>query len=41
MKVFKFGGASVKDAGSVKNLARIVDLYKQDELFIVVSAKSK
>lgn len=40
MKVFKFGGASVKDAASVKNLANIVSLYNEP-LVIVVSAMGK
>ncbi len=40
MRVYKFGGASVKDAPSVKNLA---DLVKQsdDSLVVVVSAMGK
>jgi len=41
MQVFKFGGASVKDAESVKNLSRIVQNYKNDPLLIVVSAMDK
>lgn len=40
MKVFKFGGASVKDASSVLNVAEIINLYKED-LVIVVSAMGK
>jgi aspartate kinase len=40
MKVFKFGGASVKDAGGIKNLADIVSQEKGD-LVIVVSAFGK
>ncbi len=40
MKVFKFGGASVKDAPAVRNLARIVKNYN-DALVIVVSAMGK
>ncbi len=40
MKVFKFGGASVKDAEGVRNLASIVRNY-QDNLVIVVSAMGK
>lgn len=40
MKVFKFGGASVKDAEGVKNLASIVHHYT-DDLVIVVSAMGK
>ena len=40
MKVFKFGGASVNDAGGIKNLAHIVTNEKED-LVIVVSAFGK
>ncbi len=41
MQVFKFGGASVKDAAGVKNLAAIVQNYKENELLVVVSAMGK
>jgi len=41
MDIFKFGGASVKDANGVKNLANIVRDYKKDELLIVISAMGK
>lgn len=41
MQVFKFGGASVKDAAAIKNLAEIVAKYKENELLIVVSAMGK
>ncbi|MCU4154499.1 aspartate kinase [Carboxylicivirga sp. A043] len=40
MRVFKFGGASVKDAAGVRNLAEIVKGCN-DELFVVVSAMGK
>jgi len=40
MKVFKFGGASVKDAEAVKNVADIINLYSEN-LVIVVSAMGK
>lgn len=40
MKVFKFGGASVKDASSVLNVAEIINLYP-DDLVVVVSAMGK
>ena len=40
MKVFKFGGASVKSAESVKNVAEIINGYKGD-MVIVVSAMGK
>jgi aspartate kinase len=41
MKVFKFGGASVKDAAGVRNLARVLTHFPQDDLVIVVSAMGK
>jgi aspartate kinase len=40
MIVYKFGGASVKDAGGIRNLARIVSEVKE-KLVIVVSAFGK
>ncbi|MBL7900271.1 MAG: aspartate kinase [Crocinitomicaceae bacterium] len=41
MRVFKFGGASVKDASAVKNVARIIDLFKNEKLVVVISAMGK
>ena len=41
MKVFKFGGASVKDAASVKNVAEIMKTYADDQLVVIVSAMGK
>ena len=41
MKVFKFGGASVKDADGVRNLAQVLELHKNTDLAIVVSAMGK
>ncbi len=40
MKVYKFGGASVKDAAGIRNLAEIVSEEK-DDLVVVVSAFGK
>ena len=40
MKVYKFGGASVKDAAGIRNLAKIVSKEKEN-LVIVVSAFGK
>lgn len=40
MKVFKFGGASVKDAPAVQNVSRIIDSEKGN-LAVVVSAMGK
>lgn len=41
MKVFKFGGASVKDAEAVKNVVSIIRLYQGKKLGIVISAMGK
>lgn len=41
MKVFKFGGASVKDAGAVRNVADILRLYEGEKLAVVISAMGK
>jgi len=41
LKVFKFGGASVKDADSVRNMSKIIQAYQTDELIVVVSAMGK
>jgi aspartate kinase len=41
MKVFKFGGASVKDADSIANLGKIIDEYPEDQLIVVISAMGK
>ena len=41
MKVYKFGGASVKDAQGVRNLERIVRMAGSDDLMVVVSAMGK
>lgn len=40
MKVYKFGGASVKDAEGVRNLQRIV-AQTSDDLMVVISAMGK
>ena len=39
MKVYKFGGASVRNAAGVRNLAHIVE--GEQNLFIIVSAMGK
>jgi len=41
MLVFKFGGASVKDAAGVINLSNIVKKYEGQKLLIIVSAMGK
>jgi aspartate kinase len=39
--IFKFGGASVKDAEGVKNLKKILDIYTDEKLIVVISAMGK
>ncbi|MEZ5026382.1 MAG: aspartate kinase [Chitinophagales bacterium] len=41
MRVFKFGGASVKDAAGIKNVASIIQQYGEKNLVVVVSATGK
>jgi len=41
MKILKFGGASVKDATSVRNIPAILSKYAREELVIIVSAMGK
>ncbi|MCW9037402.1 aspartate kinase, partial [Altibacter sp.] len=41
MKVFKFGGASVKDAEGVKNLVNVINITGEKDLLVVVSAMGK
>ncbi len=41
MKVFKFGGASVKDAAGVRNMAAVLMHFASDDMLIVVSAMGK
>jgi len=41
MLVFKFGGASVKDAAGIINLGKVVSLFTDKQLLIVVSAMGK
>ena len=41
MKIFKFGGASVKDAQGVKNLACVLETVGYNNTLIVVSAMGK
>lgn len=41
MKIFKFGGASIKDAAAIQNVVRIVQKYEADCPVIVVSAAGK
>ena len=41
MRIFKFGGASVKDAEGVRNLARVLEETGTDKTFLIVSAMGK
>lgn len=41
MKVFKFGGASVKDSNAIRNVASIVKANLQSPLLVVISAMGK
>jgi aspartate kinase len=41
MKIFKFGGASVKDADGVKNVANILSDHNGDNMVVVISAMGK
>jgi aspartate kinase len=41
IKVFKFGGASVKDSAAVRNMTDIVRLHAHQPLVVVVSAMGK
>lgn len=41
MQIFKFGGASVKDAAGVKNVAKILETVGYSDTLIVISAMGK
>lgn len=41
LKVFKFGGASVRDVERIQNVTRILESYKGENIVIVVSAMGK
>lgn len=41
MRVFKFGGASIKNADAIRNVADIVTSYQNGKLVLVVSALGK
>lgn len=41
MKVFKFGGASVKEAAAVKNVAEIMKMFPGEKIVCVISAMGK
>lgn len=41
MKIYKFGGASVKDADSIKNVVEILKYKDEKQLVVVISAMGK
>ncbi|MEN9337633.1 MAG: Lysine-sensitive aspartokinase 3 [Bacteroidota bacterium] len=41
MKVFKFGGASVKDAEGIKNVLHVLETVGHEEVLIIISAMGK
>jgi len=41
MIVFKFGGASVKEADAVRNVANVLNRYPDDKIVVVISAMGK
>lgn len=41
IKVFKFGGASVNSVDRIKNVADIINTYRDEKLLIVISAMGK
>lgn len=41
MKVFKFGGASVKDADGIKNVVHVLETVGHEEVLIIISAMGK
>ena len=41
MNIFKFGGASLKNAERIKNVAEIISFHAKDPLLVVVSAMGK
>lgn len=38
MQIYKFGGASIKDAKGVRNIARIINEKKDEPLIVIISA---
>ena len=41
MKIFKFGGASIKDAQGIRNVAGILEKYAAEPTVVVISALGK
>ena len=41
IKVLKFGGASVKDAGAIRNAVEILNKFSGEQIILVLSAMGK
>ena len=41
MKLFKFGGASVKDAAGIKNVIKVLTTVGHEDVLLVISAMGK
>ena len=41
MKIFKFGGASVKDTAGVKNVKQVLETVGFENVLVVISAMGK
>jgi len=41
MKVFKFGGASINSIERIRNVAAIIQTFKEDKIFVIISAMGK
>ena len=41
MKIFKFGGASIKDAEGIRNVASVIKTTQESKLVVVISAMGK
>ena len=41
MRIFKFGGASVKDASGIKNVFDVIQEVGHEDLLLVISAMGK
>ena len=41
MRIFKFGGASIKDAEHIQNVSKIISSYSDEPLLVVISALGK
>lgn len=41
MRIFKFGGASIKDAEHIQNVAKIISSFSDEPLLVVISALGK